>query len=428
MASVMNTHSNKRETAYIALAFVPLGLLPVALIGGIVREGFAANQVHGIVSQFRAAGEPTNFASLTESLDKQSSKVELAKVLDVESAAQHLNNRYNDLINKCVPNTMELQARRREASEPIIERCMELGVNRQYLKGDIIPYEFNRGYTSLHGIKSELQSKLMELYKPSDREEAMEILRLTGCDPELVVSTLHYLPIEDLRELRRRILESQATKPSWPEIVSLRRGDFLASVERIDLGLNSRYRGNEAESLPFGAAPSHVLARLSAIDRLQEFQDITTAADYQAVRDIEKQDAFSLVAFPTANSAMLRQRDHPHLLHYAHRYWKDAMLTRRVITAIAIKQFQLQEGRWPNKLDELTKVGLTPADWKIAEDQDFGYRIVDNGYSALLWTAGFTNQDYLQWYEEGFRTPENPPSSQFNNSNLVREMEIRIHK
>ena len=64
----------------------------------------------------------------------------------------------------------------------------------------------------------------------------------------------------------------------------------------------------------------------------------------------------------------------------------QAMDRRWTVTAVALQQYRLSEGRWPKDLAELRSVGLSRSDWLAIGDQPFGYRVEGDPPAAILWT------------------------------------------
>lgn len=54
-------------------------------------------------------------------------------------------------------------------------------------------------------------------------------------------------------------------------------------------------------------------------------------------------------------------------------------------TAIAIRQYQNQKGKWPARLRDLEEIGLTVEDYSNANEEVFGYEV--DGNTAYIWTA-----------------------------------------
>lgn len=57
---------------------------------------------------------------------------------------------------------------------------------------------------------------------------------------------------------------------------------------------------------------------------------------------------------------------------------------RYTLSAIAVKQYHLKNGQWPEHLEQLESLGLAPDDWLTSWDQKFGYEVEDG--VAYLWT------------------------------------------
>jgi hypothetical protein len=67
----------------------------------------------------------------------------------------------------------------------------------------------------------------------------------------------------------------------------------------------------------------------------------------------------------------------------ARAYERDELDRRLTRTAVGIKRYQLAEGRWPQKLSDLSVVGLEAKDWTALQAGPFGYRIEADG--AVVW-------------------------------------------
>ena len=52
---------------------------------------------------------------------------------------------------------------------------------------------------------------------------------------------------------------------------------------------------------------------------------------------------------------------------------------------LAVKQFQLQEDRWPKDLQELSRVGLGPNDMKVSKNLPIRYERNSNNSGPIVW-------------------------------------------
>jgi hypothetical protein len=135
------------------------------------------------------------------------------------------------------------------------------------------------------------------------------------------------LPLVQLPSTRLRLLEI------WQELQDVADGDprrLSQNAERVGQELNEEIRRNQF-------SPGNILAGLL----------------------IPATSAFT--------NALIRMED-------------NRRFTR---TALAIKQYQLQLGQWPQQLSELQQVGLTSNDWSTQLSGPFGYELKDD--APLLW-------------------------------------------
>jgi len=89
-------------------------------------------------------------------------------------------------------------------------------------------------------------------------------------------------------------------------------------------------------------------------------------------------------AGPTSIFAVFVNLFLPGVSGYAGAVEREEMSRRLTLTAVAIKRFQLSTGQWPERLDQLTQVGLEPADWHTVSAGAFGYEVSDD--TAYLWS------------------------------------------
>ncbi len=72
---------------------------------------------------------------------------------------------------------------------------------------------------------------------------------------------------------------------------------------------------------------------------------------------------------------------------YASAFERDERSRRLVLTSLAVKKFHLLHQRWPNQLQELSQVGLVPADWTLPGIGSLGYAIEPDGKTACVWSV-----------------------------------------
>ncbi len=106
------------------------------------------------------------------------------------------------------------------------------------------------------------------------------------------------------------------------------------------------------------------------------------------------------------------------------RKWLEVVSHERFVnTGLAIRQFKLRFGVWPNQLSELTKIGLRPADWRAPNGFDFGYRAptsTDN--SVVIW---FSRSPALQTDKTARFNPKIEPAESYDYGHLLISDEIK---
>lgn len=78
----------------------------------------------------------------------------------------------------------------------------------------------------------------------------------------------------------------------------------------------------------------------------------------------------------------------PAVAAYANAFERLERTRRMVLTSLAIKRFQLAKDRWPEHLQELTQVGLSPEDWTLPGIGSLGCAIERDGKTACVWAVG----------------------------------------
>jgi hypothetical protein len=72
-----------------------------------------------------------------------------------------------------------------------------------------------------------------------------------------------------------------------------------------------------------------------------------------------------------------------------------------IMPGLAIKLYQLENGRWPSNLTQLKSVGFTVDDWTTIQCGAFGYAVEED--HAWLWT--------YSWQDRPPRVPANRPET-----------------
>lgn len=87
----------------------------------------------------------------------------------------------------------------------------------------------------------------------------------------------------------------------------------------------------------------------------------------------------------------------PAVAAYAEAFDRSERSRRLVLTSLAVKRFQLANDRWPEQLQELSQVGLGPADWTLPGIGSLGYAVESDGKTACVWAVGPKDKQGIQY-------------------------------
>lgn len=114
--------------------------------------------------------------------------------------------------------------------------------------------------------------------------------------------------------------------------------------------------------------------------KLSQLVLVSTTLENQIFRDTSYTDGSTILAgllFPaiTAYSAAVEREENDR---------------RMTLTTIALRQFKLAEGRFPNRLSELEKFGLSSEDYSTVNGGMLGYELTDN--VAHVWSYKYSHE------------------------------------
>lgn len=409
-------------------ASIPLGLL---LIGGVaigVSEFQATSELQAKVNHLKQAGVPYDCESLDEWYRRRThpeGAQAWVQILDSVSATSQLAVVENLPIVGNGKGLVELDPQSKWRDEPTVNEFLtemqgliqQIHQLKKWPTPVQLPLEIHGAQTLLpHYQQSRSLTHLLALdfeyafyHKEFDR--ALEDLRSMGTvvkaiDTDfcmvvelIVMATVGVQnqeiqrslftdswPAEKLIALREIVGDVRFTPTKWKAWFANERamnGDVIAS------GDLSRITGtNEASLVPlfqtgrlriFDAYDSLINVGDSPLTSLKSRSESATKnlVKRDATFDIDGGNIWIGLMFPAADSMA--------------RAVENVENNRRLtVTAIALRQFKLQEGRWPNHLRELEKVGLTADDISTLNHGGLGYEV--EGDVAFLW-GGKSTED-----------------------------------
>ncbi len=421
---------SKRSTwrswlVWFAVSGASLLLLGIGTV--VTRQVQAAIEVRRELAEIRQAGQPIDDASMAVWYQQKTHQEGTAIWNQILHLAPQSASNYPDLdllpllgIAE-LPETIEPQQtwRQREVVEEFLEYCQPILVlivqAEAYPRPVWHPVAFSGFETSLselHASRSVIRLLQLEVEAAlwsADAERALRGLRgmritleAFGFDsPIMLVADLVNQAIEGVRlatiqrclqcdlwterqlaKLRSEIGPAWELEQRWQHVFRGERSMGLISSEQA-------IQGRWAEELP----PLFML-RLPTTKRalLAWYRECEQLASTDPLELLEKARVFD-DRFRDGQQGSFTERSValfvPAVKSYASAFVRSEDLRRMTLAAVAVKQFQVQEGRWPGQLSELVKVGLGVADWSIVAGIPLGYQ--DGGDEASLWGYDLTN-------------------------------------
>ncbi|MCL4207342.1 MAG: hypothetical protein KJ000_33080 [Pirellulaceae bacterium] len=213
---------------------------------------------------------------------------------------------------------------------------------------------------------------------------------------------------EQLDQLLAQVAQPRDVATHWRHNVTGERAMALAlfqgTRERQRAMLDDGQTGFPSLLMLIPSGIKRYLERLAAMQRLGDAGVLGLAARAEASEnDLGLADKRRLDDILTA--LLL-----PAVHGIARAYERDELDRRLARTALGIKRYQLAEGRWPEKLSDLTAVGLEARDWTALQAGPFGYLIEADG--AVVWAYDANDPDSPS------RIRSEPPTAEDVASNL----------
>jgi hypothetical protein len=420
MAETIHSRPAARETIYLAFALLPPITLVALLLWGVWEQITAAQYVEAEIASLKASSQPVDNVMLIAAQRDQASIAGARDWHDLNVAIEMLNHKYGEAF-RMFDESEQLKPAGEDWSAkpiaelysaeaaPLIERIQTLlqrdrplpdamihsnslslfshffGIGRGH---DLLLREFRLAY---HNENPDRSAELVELYIASD-QAACDGLMTGPLYFALDRSLEHdFWTSEALSQVWLSLRDYNPRRTSWADQVNARRVDLLTQARMSEFhdGINPRLN----DDTPYKIAATHVARYLQFYDELEKLPGYGSREHYWAVEDViaKMNEARAEIAFESMVAVPIATVDSFGSLHYGSNWSSNTLMSRmherRLRTAIAIKQFQLQEHRWPASLAELTRVGLAASDWKMIGDIDFGYRVDQDGQTARLWRA-----------------------------------------
>lgn len=434
--------SRRSETSYLAFASIPPLFILAFLIYGASQQRAAHRFIQAQLAAMQADGQLLENQTQRFVRENRFAHIIDADWRELNEALAFLGDKYDvafgllDKSQKFIPASQPwpfepiMEAYHRDAA-PLIQRMQELLNSVKEQHGKEVDTLSQKAYGNLIWHTGEtLENEFSYAFHRGDSARGAALLELEVNLAKSMLGTANAAPpfniihrslehdfwkAEDLQRVRRLLDYHVDVEKLWRQRFERDTASFLGDVEFIHE--RDVYRSGYGRGvLPFGYPSTLIASYLGLLSQLEQLPDAGTKKHVQATRktyqrmyeQIAEMTLEGVTSIPSAFSRMYlgssTERD-------ATDYALEQANHRRVLTAVAIKQFQLQEGRWPTSLSELTKVGLVPADWKMVDDIDLGYRVDAGGKSARLWRSASRYDDSGEsMFAKDTLVPTAPPS------------------
>ncbi|TWT80822.1 hypothetical protein CA13_22680 [Planctomycetes bacterium CA13] len=431
MKTTRSTH--RSEWFYLSLISIPLVLLVALFAVGKVRESLAAGDVKAILANWTEEGKPINTTSFANWSNDAASDERSAAWLDVLSATYALWDQFASLKARNEGREEELAAEGEpwaeglleepfvERAQPIIEQVQKL------LAEDTSPVWLPSSRFSRHSsisdyhyvnLLTDLMSREFRVaVHEGDRSRAMLTLEMMKqvADAFDTKSKFGLSRFRMFSDQQRYLLIRQSLELGFwtePEQFEQLRGQLeplddlvdrvkhsVASENALDLDYyTSRSTGclsvevmGGVDFAPYGT-PSAAIRKLleemeSDTEQIRELEK--GLAEYRRKPKREKRNDsprdYSVVNVPYATILGDLSWFRWGIDGRVDRMQKIDFERRWTLVTIAIKQFRMQEGRWPSELTELSKVGFSPQDCARHDGITLGYEVDNEDDVAYTW-------------------------------------------
>lgn len=404
----------------------PLVMVAVTLALGALREAEAETRFDRVVESLSEAGTPVDIHSTTVAFDQRLSRESSIEWQNLLVAVHELNVRFDDVHRtiyeaQAMPlpgRPWEIEpivSRYTEQAQPIFAALDELVVDELVVEDKPVwqPLIF-QGFDTLlpeiqesRGLVRLLAVEFRFAVHHGDQARAAHALRLIqgvsrafdwqiGLVSDLVEIaglSAHRRLIRQsleigfwsdpqvLQELQKQLAAAEDYDARWLQMVASEQAMLASQLSRgfVDTGV---------KLFPYGAPAAtrvgllETIRRVGAVDgagTIDHLRAIEQDFDHASIQSesTSSKSTFTLMGIPFAISDGPTGFLASDFTAAAKAYARDAMERRWTQTAVAIKRFQVEQGRWPNELQELVDVGLSRSDWLAFDKTPFGYAVGD---------------------------------------------------
>ncbi|CAD72307.1 MAG TPA: hypothetical protein DDX19_26125 [Rhodopirellula baltica] len=407
-------------------------LVVLAIAWGVGREYWAKGEYRSVVNEMADSGVPITTTQIYDrytaaETDEQSA--EWTELFDAVTALREMSRDSVEGLDDLVPPDESWPAEPFAAlmskeAQPLIQKLEDLLKSDAPIPGEVT-FSSRRLWMSgsnYGAIPELLEDEFQMAYHSGDTERAITLVRQWSQFIELLGQSNGFqawsqwsLSKRWLRLVRQSVTHAFWNEEQLTELVALTneiRGPdldewnesllsgFVAWDPLQDKGSWVRFTDPDLRSIqPFGASAIHAMA---ALEWMQPRD--ATESDRGGRRDrnsaqqkrkteqaiIDGSRSFVSVPFATLNRWMRQDWDISSAYGIQQNdNFRDS--TKWTLTAIYMRKYQVENGRFPRSLDSLRSAGADDRDWTLSTGERLGYRADDGSQEedqaiAVLWT------------------------------------------
>ncbi|WP_197452441.1 hypothetical protein [Rosistilla carotiformis] len=410
------------ELGYLMLASLPL-IGVIAILGGDhLRQRSAAAALQQRTEDALRAGIPIDNDSMSEVFARTTSNANTAAWQELQSAAIAIQNDrpLRDEPSESTPEISPEEIERMQRAAPVIEAIDRLTRDPRPIWQSIV---FNGFQTPLESLQdSRILSQLLHdefrvAMAQQEPQRALDALRLT----QAVALSLReeFCIVTDLVNIAHRkqhqamvheslaagfwtapeSLDAIANQVAWDDDPQQRWEDALRGERAFVMqALNTQNEDSvdmqltpTLKAFPFGIAPTQRQACRTLYNRLIALTGAGTAAHSSSAQAVwttalmGSNRGVAWSAIPFANTGPVLKTFSPAAHQFANALAREQQERHWTLFGVAIKRFQLQKGRWPLGLDELSGLEMLKSAGIDFNSEPMGYEVAADGDVAYLW-------------------------------------------
>ncbi|EKK01660.1 hypothetical protein RBSH_02986 [Rhodopirellula baltica SH28] len=402
------------------------------IASGVGREYWAKGEYRSVVNEMADSGVPITTTQIRDrytdvATDEQTA--EWTELFDAVTALREMSRDSVEGLDDLVPPDESWPAEPFAAlmskeAQPLIQKLEDLLKKESPIPGEVT-FTSRRLWMSgsnYGAIPELLEDEFQMAYHSGDTERAITLVRQWRQFIELLGQSNGYqvwsqlsLSKRWLRSVRQSVTQAFWNDEQLTELVALsseikgadldewnesRLSSFIAWDPLQDEGSWVRFTDSDLRlAQPFGASAIHALAAL----KWMQPRDATESdrggrrdrKDAQRKRKMERaiiDGSRSLVSVPYATLSRRVRLDWGVSSAYGIQQTDNFHDSRKwTLTAIYVRQYQVENGHFPRSLDSLRSVGADDRSWTLSTGERLGYRADDGSQEedqaiAVLWT------------------------------------------